>query len=337
MSRIFRPGRGFTLVELLVVIAIIGILVALLLPAIQAAREAARRSQCANNLRQLGLATHQFHDTYKGLPPAALAGGYSTYFALILPYMEQTMVWSQFDLEAPVTDNNTNASYQNRAALESRVWQVPGWLCPSRHLAASRNANGYYCSDYVITTWSTDTGGNEFLPCNNPGNHHGALQCAIGQSYLSVAAYPNYSAAINLLKKYQFAGGFESIRDGTACTTLLAEKHIDQTGVNRVGGRTSSDRDGTPLWHGGGSQGGLPGWGEVWLGGPTRTRPLAKGPLDYVADLTAGGAPTLGSWHPGAVHFLMCDASVRPFSIDIDQTTLERLVQRDDGQPVVVP
>ena len=83
-----RPG--FTLVELLVVIAIIGVLVALLLPAVQAAREAARRTQCTNNLKQMGLACHNFHDARKSLPPAYMSGeGFGTWLMLIMPYMEE--------------------------------------------------------------------------------------------------------------------------------------------------------------------------------------------------------------------------------------------------------
>src|SRR5262245_58703887 len=91
--------RGFTLVELLVVIAIIGVLVALLLPAVQAAREAARRSQCSNNLKQLGLAAHTFNDTYQRLPPGGgLKGGgnglgrtsdWGSWLVYLLPYIEQ--------------------------------------------------------------------------------------------------------------------------------------------------------------------------------------------------------------------------------------------------------
>ncbi len=84
-----RLSRGFTLVELLVVIAIIGVLIALLLPAVQAAREAARRTQCANNLKQQGLAVHGFIDVRKELPPSRIADHHATWLWLILPYMEQ--------------------------------------------------------------------------------------------------------------------------------------------------------------------------------------------------------------------------------------------------------
>lgn len=102
-----RPTRnaGFTLIELLVVIAIIAILIALLLPAVQQAREAARRTQCKNNLKQLGLALHNYHDTHSVFPPGLLgrcttpdlnASG----LVMLLPYIEQNNLYSQFNFSA---------------------------------------------------------------------------------------------------------------------------------------------------------------------------------------------------------------------------------------------
>ena len=120
---------AFTLVELLVVIAIIGILVALLLPAVQAAREAARRAQCTNNIRQLGIAVQNYHDTQKHMPqyhaavmPAGSPPGTTyatgpgwqwagvTWTVLLMPYMEEQVLYDRFDRKKKMTDNTPNAS-----------------------------------------------------------------------------------------------------------------------------------------------------------------------------------------------------------------------------------
>lgn len=128
MSRNIRNRHlGFTLVELLVVMAIIGILVALLLPAVQAAREAARRSQCQNNLKQLGLAAHHFHDTYKRLPSSVRPGGATTLpriagLTFVLPFIEQQNAYDKYD-------QTVNWSHATNLPVTSK--QIPGFQCPS--------------------------------------------------------------------------------------------------------------------------------------------------------------------------------------------------------------
>src|SRR6267154_5500315 len=130
-----RHVRGFTLIELLVVIAIIAVLVALLLPAVQQAREAARRSQCLNNLKQYGLAIHNFYDSYQKLPsslrpvtntPGALRLGFHTQ---ILPYIEEQTIWDQYD----ATKSWTTAANEQLGLTKLNIT-----FCPSTPEDASR-------------------------------------------------------------------------------------------------------------------------------------------------------------------------------------------------------
>lgn len=208
MSR--RVSRtGFTLVELLVVIAIIGILVALLLPAIQAAREAARRTQCNNNLKQIGIALQNYHDTYKTFPPVAVFGKYGrypdvppnpspapaynhTWCLMILPFMEQQPLYDSVDKNLRVWDQ----------PIRSTV--VPAFLCPSDDGFGERpsDTHGIAVTHYVASE---------------------------GYHWWPGAAVPNYSFAPGADFQGVFAGGqstnMAKITDGTSNVIVVAESN----------------------------------------------------------------------------------------------------------------
>ncbi|MGQ9771883.1 MAG: DUF1559 family PulG-like putative transporter [Thermogutta sp.] len=164
--------RGFTLVELLVVIAIIGILIALLLPAVQAAREAARRSQCTNNLKQLGLALQNYHDVNKSFPPSGILTGdrrvpplpstpsqvpyHHTWLVMILPYVEQKSLYDQIDKNRPIY--NTPLLGSTELAMTK---QVQAFLCPSNPLLDLGKTHNMSYTNYAASEglhwWTTAT------------------------------------------------------------------------------------------------------------------------------------------------------------------------------------
>lgn len=333
-------GRGFTLVELLVVIAIIGVLVALLLPAVQAAREAARRSSCQNNLRQHGLATQNFHDTHLFLPPLRIAGsdGWASFWVLIMPYMEQRQLQEKWDLKLKYAE-------QSQVARET---QIKNNYCPSRRPGGLSKSEQFWVADASPPPEPASSGSSEtrFGPANNLPGAVGDYAASMGdmrgnpndpnaQHWFNtnsngaiIIANPTPAPASPAAAGFQVTMFTSNTRlavieDGTSNTFLVGEKHVPlkMFGRLKVG-------DG-PIYSG------------AWSAFPGRVAgfedPLARGPTDITpsAGVVDGiFARRFGSYHPGVCQFVFCDGSTRPIKTSIDAASLRALAVRNDGEVI---
>jgi prepilin-type N-terminal cleavage/methylation domain-containing protein len=325
------PRRGFTLVELLVVIAIIGVLVALLLPAIQAAREAARRAQCQNGIRQLGIATHNYHDSRNELPPARVEDGNLTYLALILDYMEQSQVRKLWDYKRGVAGCFYDQTLQARNAT------VDAYFCPSqqhenRSILVPQapgdthshgrmdpevpgTALGYYgaIADYRPVAGST---------CTLTNDAGGALAfsncCDSSTAHLVDGPVPQINRATGLIKtsnghvsSWRGATKLKHITDGTSLTLLAGE-------VGRAVSEGGHAYNGDFLPY-------------EWVGhlSPFCQRcSLVPNPDTTAPPNINYGDRGFGGNHPGVVLFVMCDSSVKAISRDADLNVLDRMATR---------
>jgi prepilin-type N-terminal cleavage/methylation domain-containing protein len=312
--RLGRATRSaFTLVELLVVIAIIGVLVALLLPAVQSAREAARRMQCQNHLKQLGLAVHSFEDINKSLPHTRFDNRY-TWAVEILPYLEQKAVFDQWDL--------TKSYYSQKTTAVQAT--VPAYFCPSRRShkmgqqgsistsggdptldVADNTTNPMVpggLSDFAASIGSTGTdywwdGVTQGQTADNtPNKCRGAFRMMNNWG-------PNASSASTVLGKR-----LAEFTDGTSNSFLFGEKHVQ---VGKFG-KVLSD---------GSTYNGDKGYA---MRGAGPKYPLTRTPYQT-------NTANYGSYHPEVCQFAMGDGSVKAVRVSINTTTLGNLADIDDG------
>ncbi len=321
-----RKMSGFTLVELLVVIAIIGILVGLLLPAVQAAREAARRIQCANNIKQLSIALHNHHDSHGSFP----SGGWGYFWTgdpdrgtgkqqpgswafSILPFMEQQSVY----MLASDGQQNTITTQQMAGAAKMCETPLATFICPSRRAAT------LYNRALVLAV----PGGHAWNAAPVPQTNRSDYAVNAGDNFVTWVEGPNVSngfAGLGFLNMTQSNGichqrskvRLADVVDGTSSTYLVGEKYLDS-------GAYASGFD----------------WGDdhsLFMGNDVDVhRWTERAPMQDRRGVSE--FQRFGSAHSSGFQVGLCDGSVRHISYSIDTVLHRNLGNRSDGQVANIP
>jgi type II secretory pathway pseudopilin PulG len=324
-------------VELLVVIAIIGVLVALLLPAVQAAREAARRSSCGNNLKQIGLALHNYHDTFLGFPAGNVTLGnccsycsYTTWTIDILPYIEQKPLYDQYNFRATTSNNQGLCGDSHPSNQFVRLQQVKTYECPSdpnlRFQIARPGSGPGSGLDYRIASYRAVSGfsgftGRVFWDTCEPGlinalptPYRGRLPQE-WKGVLHSVGVPGSPCSHGEPEK------FATVIDGTSNTLLVGEYYnkdvIRRTtfwayGYTSYNSSSISDQSRTLNFS----------YNNCGTTGPGGDNPCKRG---------------FGSAHPGIIQFALTDASVKPISINVDTRLLAAMATIQGSEVNVVP
>lgn len=323
---------GFTLVELLVVIAIIGILVALLLPAVQAAREAARRAQCLNQIKQLGLAMHNFESSFGYLPEGTqtklrstcrsvsqfgqLESGSNAYCSsgpgwtvLVLPYVEEQALFDRFDLKEPFA-----SLYDLCTGSPNHPFQLTPiglWQCPSDPVALS---------DTLHNSYFACMGGGDYVSPNTEEPELG-YECQ---------SFPKYKIFTNGITGYDTQTKFSQVTDGTSKTILIGENDLHfEPGLNKgfdersVGWSSGFDvSSGFAVPH-----------NAAAASRPINFLEPQEKSLANISDVLAARGTQFGSNHPGGCHVVYADASGHFLSEDVDLEVYWALGRMADGEP----
>jgi prepilin-type N-terminal cleavage/methylation domain-containing protein/prepilin-type processing-associated H-X9-DG protein len=325
-----RRIRGFTLIELLVVIAIIGVLIALLLPAVQAAREAARRTQCVNNLKQLGLAMHNYHDAVGTFPIGALgirspshyplvgdptgAINRRTWAFMILPYIEKGPIFQAINFSLPF---NPPTGAANNTVSELLI---AGFSCPSDPTVNQIDQDNRREGNYVVN-WGNSNWSQDMFPANNPFKGNALVP---GNPVLFLGA------PFTMDKSF----GIRDITDGTSGTLLMAEVIIGKTegakGYEHRGDIYNDDYNCAMFMAYTPPNSTVP----DWIANGYCRYPWATNPPCVNSPQAQNSYNASRSYHPGGVNALMGDGSVKFFKNTISIPVWRSLASTVGGEVI---